>query len=200
LQKKHKDKIEVPEQDQVQSEPGQDEKHGSKLNAKIALLEAQIADLDKQLQQKDEEVKQEKDKTLRTLAETENFKKRKEQEKEDFCKFANEKMVKDLLPVLDSFDYAVEHAQKAQNDKKNSSHENVIAGFILIQKQLHSFLEKIGVCSIESLNLPFDPNHHQAVMQEENKDVEENTVIKEMQKGYKFNSRIIRPSMVVVSK
>ena len=75
----------------------------------------------------------------------------------------------------------------------------VITGFEMIQKQISQFLEKIGVVKIESLDQPFDPNLHQGISQESHPDKDENTVVKEMQPGYKLNDRVIRPSMVVVS-
>lgn len=166
----------------------------------IVELKNQIEALEKRLQEKDQAVLAEKEKMLRVLADSENFKKRKEQELEEFRKYANESLMKALLPVLDSFDYAVDHAKAVQPGDSDAKKETVIEGFVLIQKQLHSFLEKVGVAPIEALNTPFDPNFHQAVLQEEVASVEANMVVKEMQKGYKLSTRILRPSMVVVSK
>lgn len=154
----------------------------------VAELEAKVLSLE-------EIIRSEKDARLRACAEMENFKKRKEQEKEDFCKYANTNFIKELLPILDSFDYAIEHAKAVDKHE-----EELIKGFILIQKQLHDFLAKLGVELINALNCAFDPNFHQAIMQEENPEVQPNTVVKEMQKGYKFADRIIRPSLVVVTK
>ncbi|MFA5879231.1 MAG: nucleotide exchange factor GrpE [Candidatus Margulisiibacteriota bacterium] len=154
----------------------------------ISELEAKIKDLEAV-------ILAEKDVRLRACAEMENFKKRKEQEKDDFCKYANTNLVKDILPILDSFDYAIDHAKAADKHE-----DELIKGFLLIQKQLHDFLNKLGVEKIEAQNQVFDPNFHQAIMQEENKELEPNTVIREMQKGYKFSDRIIRPSLVVVAK
>ncbi len=128
------------------------------------------------------------DKMLRAHAELENYKKRKEQELDNFRKFAVEKYVLELLPVLDSFDRACEH--------------DVPEGFLLIQKQFHSVLEKLGVkpIELELSKTAFDPHLHQAVLQEENNEVDAHTVLKEMQKGYMLHDRMLRPSMVVVSK
>lgn len=160
-------------------------------------FKSRLHELEMRLKEKEEHLKHEKEKVLRALADSENFKKRKEQEKEEFCKFANERLIKELLPVLDSFDYAVDHALK---NEEQIDKDKIIEGFMLIQKQLHCFLEKMGVTAIQSLNCLFDPNVHQAVLQEENKEIPVNTVVKEMQKGYQLNSRIIRPAMVIVSK
>ena len=162
----------------------------SKINIDIQALQSKIST-------HEEVIKSEKEKALRAYAELENFKKRKEQEKEDFCRFSNEKFIRELLPVLDSFDYAVDHAQ---NEQSNESQNKLLEGFVLIQKQFHAFLEKIGVSSFESVNTKFDPNFHQAVLQEEKEGFEAGLVLKEMQRGYKYNERILRPAMVVVSK
>ena len=175
-----------PEATQVSAEI--DKKYMEELRLRIEGLEADV-------REKESQVKEEQDKALRSLAELENFKKRKEIEKVEFCKYANEKLILELLPVLDSFDRAVEHSQ-AGSEKL----EDVLSGFSLIQKQFHSILDKLGVQPIESFNVKFDPHLHQAVIQEENKEVEPDTVIKVMQVGYKLNEKVIRPSMVVVSK
>ncbi len=146
------------------------------------------------IQSLQEEVQAQKDKALRAHAELENFRKRKDQELDTFKKYAHEKMVLELLPVLDSFDRACEHAQ-AQNQA-----QEMMEGFLLIQKQFHTVLEKCGVVPIEALQKPFDPNHHQAVLEEDVPDVEAGVVTKEMQKGYTLHQKVIRPSMVAVSK
>lgn len=146
-----------------------------------------------------EVVAQEKDRTLRTLAEFENFKRRKEQETEDFKKYSNEKMVTELLIILDSFDRAVDHARQiTECDQK--SFEEMTNGFFLIQKQFHSVLEKFGLLKIEALNQTFDPNLHQAVSQKSVEGVESSIVVHEYQPGYKLHDRLIRPAMVVVSE
>jgi len=149
--------------------------------------------LETQINSVDERVNQEKDKALRAMAELENFKRRKVQEVDQFKRFAKEQTVLDLLPVLDSFDRACEHANSEQSEEDQN-------GFLLIQKQFHQVLEKWGVSPVPALGQPFDPHRHQAVMEEEQSDTVAGTVIREMQKGYTLNEKVIRPSMVVVSK
>jgi molecular chaperone GrpE len=168
-------------------------KTSKKDDQKLEKLEVEIEELKEEAKKAQEELVQEKEKFLRAYAEQENFKKRKEQEFETFCKYAGEKFVTEMLPVLDSFDRACEHAGE---DKKN---KELVAGFTLIQKQFHTVLEKLGVKPIDAVGKPFDPNFHQAVMQEESENKESNTVLKEMQKGYTLHDRILRPSMVVVA-
>lgn len=141
-----------------------------------------------------EEIQAEKDKALRAYAELENFRKRKEAEVESFKKYAQEKFILGLLPVLDSFDRACEHG------KSQTQAQEIMEGFMLIQKQFHAVIEKSGVVAIEALDQQFDPHQHQAVMEEEVENVASGTVIKEMQKGYSLHQKVIRPSMVVVAK
>ncbi len=136
-----------------------------------------------------------KDQSLRSLAELENVKRRKEQEKTDAIKFANEKLIMDLLPILDSFDLAMGQSTIQQSDEVKA----VVTGFEMIKKQIEQFLEKCGVIRIQALDQPFDPNLHQGISQESHPDRDVNTVVKEMQPGYQLNDRVIRPSMVVVS-
>lgn len=142
-----------------------------------------------------EDALQLKEQSLRSLAELENVKRRKEQEKLDSIKYANEKLIMELLPVLDSFDLAMSQSNVTESDEVKA----VLTGFEMIKKQIEQFLTKCGVERIVALDQPFDPNLHQGISQESHPDKDENTIIKEMQSGYKLNDRVIRPSMVVVS-
>jgi molecular chaperone GrpE len=136
------------------------------------------------------------DEVLRARAEMENFKRRKEQEKDAFMKYANEKVIMEILPAIDSFDMALAQAQTTQNDDI----KNVIIGFEYIHQQLNAALEKCGVTRIDALNKPFDPNHHQAMGKEKQEGVAPETVIKQMQAGYKLHDRVLRPAMVLISE
>ena len=148
----------------------------------------------------------EKEKSLRAMAELENFKKRKEQEVSNFKRYANESVIIDLLTVLDSCHLAAAHQSNPPLDESSDSSEgspaddSVAAGVALIVKQFESALVKHGVKEIESLNQPFDPNLHQAVSQFEKDGVGEGIVLEVMQRGYQLHDRVIRPAMVVVSK
>jgi len=165
-------------------------------NDKAKVLQLDVEKLRNELKQTEVHVKGADDKVLRAMAELENFKRRKEQEKEAFVKFANEKFVLELLPTMDSFDLAVTQIQQALPKELQSTLE----GFLLIQKQLHTLLEKMGVKRIVSMDKTFDPTVHQAVSQEEVKGKASNVVVREMQAGYTLHERVIRPAMVVVSK
>ncbi|KIX13773.1 molecular chaperone GrpE [Dethiosulfatarculus sandiegensis] len=135
-----------------------------------------------------------KDRLLRQAAELENFKKRSQREKTEFLKRANESITKDLLPVLDNMERALGHVDG------NQENNSVIEGLNMIYQELVKVLTGHGLEPVKALGEPFNPEFHEAMMQEEDPEAEENTVIKELQKGYLFQDRLLRPSMVVVSK
>lgn len=131
-----------------------------------------------------------KDRVLRTLADFENFRKRTEREKTDFFRYATGNLMKDILPVLDNFDRALDHAAEGDEFHK---------GVLLIYKQLFDVLEKAGLKSIDEANVPFDPNIHEAVVREENDALPSHTVAAILQKGYFLHDRLLRPALVKVA-
>lgn len=136
-----------------------------------------------------------KDRMLRLAAETENYKKRTEREKNEFFKRANESILKDLLPVMDNLERALEHAVE-----EGGAEAAMVKGLELTSQELWKVLERHGVERVEALGEPFDPELHEAMMQQEDPDADDNTVIGVLQKGYLFHGRLLRPAMVVVSK
>ena len=136
-----------------------------------------------------------KDMYIRSQAEAENMKKRLEREKSDFIRFANENLIKELLPVLDNLERALAHGHV-----DNANGDSLAEGVKMIVDGFSTVLDKFGVKPVKTTGEPFDPNFHEAVMQQENPDVEPNTVLEEVQKGYVLNDRLIRPAMVVVSR
>lgn len=143
----------------------------------------------------EEEANRYKDLYIRGAAELENVTKRLTREKENIIKFANEKVIADLLPVIDNLDRAVEHGENNAGDQ-----EGLFEGVKMTLQVFTALLEKFGVRQVSALGEEFDPNFHEAVLQEENSNVENNTILKEVQKGYLLRDRLIRPAMVVVSK
>ena len=131
---------------------------------------------------------------VRSQAEIENMRKRFQKDKQDLAKFANDTIIKQLLPVADNLEKAIAHAMDA------NSLDALREGINLTLKGLLDTLEKNGVERVEALNQPFDPNFHEAVSEAENNAVEPGTVLNEFQKGYTLNKRLIRPAMVVVSR
>ena len=134
------------------------------------------------------------DQMLRTIAEFDNSRKRAEREKEESLKYALESFVKELIPTIDSIERAI------QSTKESQDVDALVEGIEMIYKGLISTLEKRGVTPIDAVNEPFDPMQHEAVMHVESESVPENIVIEDWQKGYMLHNRVIRPSMVSVSK
>jgi len=132
---------------------------------------------------------------LHLAAEFENYKKRTGRENDDFKKYANESILKEILGVLDNFDRALDHINDA-----DEGIEQLKEGVSLIHKQFNDVLEKFGVKHIPAKGEPFDPNVHQAVSQIENPDVADGHVAEEFRKGFFYKERVLRPSMVVVAK
>ena len=135
---------------------------------------------------------QESEKYIRLMAEFQNFKKRAAKEKTDIHAYANEKLMNELLPVLDNFERALE--------TKTEEVESYAKGMELIFSQMKTALENHGLKEIEALGETFDPNKHNAVMTEESEEYESGKVCKVLQKGYELNGRVIRPAMVAVVK
>ncbi|MFQ5588820.1 MAG: nucleotide exchange factor GrpE [Nitrospiria bacterium] len=134
---------------------------------------------------------------LRVLADHENYKKRTQKDQLDQIKFANERLVKEILPVIDNLERAIAHSGETQDFEK------IVEGVTMIHKQLLTVLDKFGVKPVDCLNQPFDPFHHQSVGQveiEADSKTQENHVVNEVQKGYFFNEKVLRPSLVMVAK
>jgi molecular chaperone GrpE len=137
-----------------------------------------------------QENKQLKDRVIRTMADFENFRKRTERDKQEYYKYALTGLMTDLLPVLDNFDRALEHAEEGDDFHK---------GVLLIYKQLYEILQKYGLRPIEEAGVRFDPKIHEAVVREENPGVPSHTVVAVLQKGYFLNDRLLRPAYVKVA-
>jgi molecular chaperone GrpE len=155
---------------------------------------ASVEELEQKLAAAENEAKESYDRFLRVSAELENFKKRKQKEISDFRKFANESLIKELLNVADNLERAIEIP------KDGGDETQIAEGVDLTLKELLKVFQKFGVHSIVSLGETFDPNFHQAMMQQEVTDRPDNIVIQELQKGYIIHDRLLRPAMVVVSK
>ena len=149
-------------------------------------------------EEKSEEKTEEKaddgnEKYVRLMAEFQNYKKRVAKEKNDIREYATEKLVMELLPVLDNFERAL--AASAEDD-----HAGYAKGMELIFTQMVTELQKSGLAEVEAEGQDFDPTKHNAVMTEENEELESGKVSKVLQKGYALNDKVIRPSMVAVTK
>jgi molecular chaperone GrpE len=115
-------------------------------------------------------------------------------EREEAIKFANSSFLERLIPVLDNFEFGLQAARGA------SSPESILDGMTMVQKQFQDFLASAGIEIIDATGQRFDPQLHEAIAQEENGEVPEGTVVRQLRKGYKLRERLIRPANVVVSK
>lgn len=140
------------------------------------------------------ELEETKDKLLRLAAEFENFKRRMERDRGLALKYAEESIIKELLPSVDNLERALEQGKETHNA------EDLLAGVELTHRGLVTALEKFEVAPMDCLGAPFDPNHHEALAMEETDEMDANSVLKEFQKGYTYKDRLIRPAKVVVAK
>ncbi len=153
----------------------------------------ELSEIKEALEAKEKEAKENYDRYLRAVAELDNYRKRAARDKADILKYGKEDLVKDILPFLDSLDRALEHTDS--NDAQAFK-----SGIALIQDQLLCCLKKHGVEKIESAGMDFDPNFHEALMQMDSANHQDNQIVSEMEKGYLLNGRLIRPSRVCVCK
>ncbi len=136
------------------------------------------------------------DKILRISAEMQNMKRRNEERLTTMLKYEGEEVIKNLLPTIDNFERAISIDESVNTEEVNK----FLSGFKMIYNNLKETLNSFQVKEIECLNKPFDPNIMEAVMVEENKSVEPDTVIEVLQKGYTYKDKVIRHAMVKVSK
>ncbi len=151
-------------------------------------------DLKKRLEDKEKEAKENLDRLLRVAADLENYKKRAAKEKEEWTKFANEELIKSILPFIDNLERAVNHAEKVADTGV------LIEGIRLTLKEIHKTLNRFGLTSFDSVGQPFDPERHEAMLMVETDQHEPNRVVEEFQRGYLLNERLLRPATVSVSK
>ena len=146
----------------------------------------------------EKEIESLKEEKIRLLAEMENLRKRFEREKVETIKFGSINLARDILSPGDNLERALDALPEDENHSE--SIKNLIDGLKMVLKEYKSALEKHGVKKIETLNQKFDHNFHQAMMEVENNDVEEGTVVQEVQSGYTMHDRLLRAAMVGVSK
>ena len=148
----------------------------------------------------EEKLEDAENRLLRTLAETENLRKRYEREKEDLSNYVISNFAKETLAILDNLQRALSSIKT--NDFKDTD-ENIktfVEGIELTEKQIITIFEKFKIEKVKSLDSNFDPNFHQAMFEVESKDKEPGTVVEVVQEGYKIGDRLLRPALVGVSK
>jgi len=191
-------KIEVKtDKDSEEKKPVQDE--GSPVENTQMAEEKPLEKMTKsELLEKINELQQETEKNhdlyLRSEAEIENIKKRNQKDKEEWLKYANESLIKEILPVMDNLEMAISHSQN------ENSVQALREGVELTLKGLRDALGKSGLEEVKAEGEPFDPNYHHAVSEQADEGVQSGTILQELQRGYMLNKRLIRPAMVIVSK
>jgi molecular chaperone GrpE len=165
----------------------------------VEQLKAVVAALQGDLEKSTAEIAAKQDAYLRAAAETENVRRRLEKEKEEVARYAITKFAKDILSVGDNFQRAIAAVPKdaVQNDPALKS---LLDGVVLAERDYRGVLERHGVRMIDPVGKPFNPHHHQAMMEQENAEVPAGTVLQVYQVGYLIEDRCLRPAMVVVSK
>ncbi len=149
---------------------------------------------DQEMARMQQEVEQANDMMLRLAAELDNYKKRVAKERESLIRYAAQDVLQELIPVLDNFERAIESAGKSKD------FVSFLEGVKMIYKNMYDAMGRKGLARIDAVGEAFDLNVHEAVMQVTSEEHPENVVVEELQKGYMLHDRVIRPSMVVVSK
>ncbi len=178
------------EQDAGAGIPG----HAPADNQEPARIEFSVEELADMLAAKEKEAEETRDRLLRVTAEFENYKKRSAREIEEYRKYANQSLLKEMLSAVDHIELAIQSAESAPE-----TNTSLLDGLRLTLKELLRIFDKFNVSPVESVGKPFNPEFHEAIMCEESPDIPENTVIREMQKGYLIGSRLLRPALVVVA-
>lgn len=186
------EKEEILEEDQELKEEIEDESQEPQ-EAQEELSAEDITLLKVKCEKSEKEAAEFKDRLLRLQADFENYKKRTQKEKQSLITYASESLLTELLPALDSFDRALE-VEVDENTKA------LYEGMQMVYTQLTEVLKNNGLEEIECLNEKFDHNCHHAVVQQESEEHDEDTVIEVLGKGYRYKDKVIRPSMVMVSK
>ncbi|HIE0660083.1 MULTISPECIES: nucleotide exchange factor GrpE [unclassified Providencia] len=184
--------FEQNESQKVQAEQEASVQQADELQADEQALATRIAELEQQLEASQ---KTEREVMLRAHAEIENIRRRTEQDIEKAHKFALEKFSNELLPVIDNLERAIDAA-----DHESEESKAMLEGLNLTLKTFLDAVAKFGIEPVSDINVPFNPDVHQAITMIESPDHQANHVIEVMQKGYTLNNRLLRPAMVIVSK
>ncbi len=172
-------------------------KEGNKEEQQISKEESGSSEHEEKLTELDaikKQLEEERDRYLRLGAEFDNFRKRTLREKEEFTKYANEKLILELIDILENLERGIENAKNSDTNGK------LIDGLELIYKQFKNVLEKNGLTPIRALGEKFDPYKHEAMMQTLTDEYEDGTILEEFARGYMLNNKVIRYSKVRVSK
>lgn len=183
-----KEGAKVKEEESKEEEPEASESE-EEIEVKI-----QEKNIQKEFESIKKQLDEEKDRCLRLNAEFDNLRKRTQKEREEFIKYANEKLILELIDISESLERGINNAKKVDNKDK------LVEGMELIYKQFWTVLEKNGLVQIKAIGEKFDHNRHEAMMQTVTDEVDEDTILEEYARGYMLNGKVIRYSKVRVSK
>ncbi len=185
IEEKLNEEFEAQEKEEVKEEKKEPhKKHDKKESKELESIKNEVIKLT-------EALALEKEKSMRIQAEMQNFRRRKEEEVSNMYKYANEDILKSLIPIVDNFERALA--------LENEENKQFLAGFNMIYKDIMNIFAQNEVTAVEEVGVEFDPSIHEAVMQEAVEGTEAGKVILVMQKGYKYKDRLLRPAMVKVS-
>lgn len=179
------------EPDSMTSEQMQDTTPAEQQQEQAAQPEDRLAALEKQNAELTEQLKQAQEKTLRAAAEFENFKRRLKEEMAEAQDMGRHDIIKRMMPVMDNLERALAHA---------NPDDNLARGVKMVVSQMLQAFEHAGIKRFTAEGQPFDPKLHEAVQEQESADVAPGTVLKELQSGYQYKERLLRPALVVVAK
>ena len=162
--------------------------------------ENQEPPIEDKLKETEDKFKETEDKLLRALAETENSRRRYEREIKEAFEYGGFNFAKETLPLLDNLQRAYQSIKNDEGFKDNKDLNKFLENIQIIEKDLITIFEKNNIKKIDCLNQKFDPNNHQAMLEMVNKNVEPGTVLQEIQPGYFFKDKLLRPSFVAVAK
>jgi len=182
----------------TKSEKKEQEKTQSKDDVEAQKKEEKVTPIKEETPE--EKLKATQDKLLRTMAEMENQRRRFEKEKQEAFDFGGFNFASESLLLIDNIDRAIVSFKNDESLKNNKDLNKIIDGIEIVKKDLVSIFKKNGIEAIECINKKFDPNFHQAMLELEDNTKEVGTVIQEMQKGYMMKNRLLRPSLVGVTK
>jgi molecular chaperone GrpE len=203
--KSYDDKKELHEDEREKKETPPHKKTPSKKRTSAKQLHKELKEKDNLLEEVKEERDEYKDKYLRNLAEIDNFRKRVKKEKEDYQKYVLSEFLLDLLQVYDNLERALKAKTPAEKDESvltllvSEDEKSIISGVRMIYKQFSDLLSRYNVVEIDALGKHFDPNVHQALSKEEREGITEPTVIEVYQKGFMYNNKLLKPTLVKVA-
>lgn len=156
--------------------------------------ETAVVDWEQEADQWKAQAEEHQNRMLRAMADMDNLRRRVRKEQEDLAKYASQKVVEELLPVLDNFERAL------AADKEAMTLESLLTGVNMVYRQMVQVFEKEGLVAIQAAGQSFDPHIHQAVIQTQEPGFDSGVVVEELQKGYMFKDRVVRPAMVKVNE